>query len=538
MLDKAKRVFLFPENTNKEFILKPNDDGIEYDVRKEKEPPAPARVFESIDENLSYIKARFTYPLNNDIVIREIRMRKGRRAFLIFIDGMVDTAVLDDSVIKSLLQLPYYADDEIYKYEEEIAERFVSHSQTTATEDMEFIIEEINFGGCGVFIDGFKKGISLDIRNWGHRAIDKPTTEQTIYGPQEAFAEMLRNNSALVRKIIKTEKLISEGVKIGAVSKTRGVLMYISDIANEDLVSEARRRINSISADYVITIEEVMQFIEESSFVATTQIMSTERPDKVARALIEGRIVLLLNGSPRALIFPTTAFELSHSASDDYLRVPYVNMSRVVRLIAVFMSILLPGLYLATTLFHQEVIPTYLLYSISASRENVPFPSIIELILMDLSFEMIREAGIRMPSPIGSTLGIVGGLILGQAAVSARIVSPIMIIVIAITGIGSFATVDYSLSWSFRILRMVFIVLGSLLGYYGIAMGIFVYSVILGRRKSFGVPFLQPLPKSGSRHMSGALFVNAIWKREKRPSYLYTKDDREEQKISRKWKIK
>lgn len=538
MLDKLKSSFIPSEKTDSGFTLPAKENNVEYDVRTEKEQPAPARVSSNIEENLSYLKERFTYPLNNDIVIRSLRLKNNRRAFLLFIDGMVDTAVLDGAVIESLLQIPYFADDEIYKYEDEIAERFVAHSQASATEDMELIIEEINFGGCGVFIDGFKKGISLDIRNWGHRAIDKPETEQTIYGPQEGFAEMLRNNSALVRKILKTEKLISEGVKIGAVSKTRGVLMYISDIANDDLVNEARHRINSISVDYIISIEQVMQFMEESTFASTTQIMSTERPDKVARALVEGRAALLLNGSPRALIFPTTAFELTHSASDEYLRVPYANMSRIIRLIAIFMSILLPGLYLATTLFHQEVIPTYLLYSISASRENVPFPSIIELILMDLSFEMIREAGIRMPNPIGSTLGIVGGLILGQAAVSARIVSPIMIIIIAITGIGSFATVDYSLSWSYRILRLIFVVLGSVMGYYGIAAGIFIYALVLGRRKSFGVPFLQPLPKMHSRRMSGALFVNAIWKREKRPGYLYTKNDREEQKISRKWKIK
>ena len=519
IFERAKSAFVPSYRPESEFALTPDKNKIEYDVREEKEEEAPARVSQSIEENLAYIKKRFSYPLNNDVVIRELRMKQGRRAFLIFIDGMADTMALDGYVIESLLQIPYFADGEIYKYEDEIAERFIAHSQASATEDMEAIIEEINFGGCGVFIDG-------------------PETEQTIYGPQEGFAEMLRNNSALVRKILKTEKLISEGVKIGAVSKTRGVLMYISDIANDSLVNEARRRINSISTDYIIAIEEVMQFLEESTFAATTQIMSTERPDKVARALVEGRVVLLLNGSPRALIFPTTAFELTHSVSDDYLRVPYANMSRIIRLIAIFMSILLPGLYLATTLFHQEVIPTYLLYSISASRENVPFPSIIELILMDLSFEMIREAGIRMPNPIGSTLGIVGGLILGQAAVSARIVSPIMIIVIAITGIGSFATVDYSLSWSYRMLRLIFVALGSLMGYYGIAIGIFVYSLIMGKRKSFGVPFLQPLPKALSRHMSGALFVNAIWRREKRPSYLYTKDDKEEQKISRKWKIK
>ena len=156
---------------------------------------------------------------------------------------------------------------------------------------------------------------------------------------------------------------------------------------------------------------------------------------------------------------------------------------------------------------------------------------------MDLSFEMIREAGIRMPGPIGSTLGIVGGLILGQAAVSAKIVSPIMIIIIAITGIGSFATPDYSLGWTYRILRLIFIFLAALFGFYGIAVGIFIYSLYLGAQKSFGVPVLSPLPKSGSRSMSNSIFVNPIWKREKRPSYLAPKSYDEEPVVSRKWKI-
>ena len=235
---------------------------------------------------------------------------------------------------------------------------------------------------------------------------------------------------------------------------------------------------------------------------------------------------------------PTNIFELTHAVSDDYLRVPYANMVRIIRMIAVVFSVLLPALYLAITMFHQEIIPTYLLYSISASRENVPFPSLVELLLMDLSFEMIREAGLRMPGPIGSTLGIVGGLILGQAAVSAKIVSPIMIIIIAITGIGSFATADYSLSWSFRILRLVFIALASIMGFYGIAIGIFIYALMLAKQKSFGVPFLSPSPRIRSKSMVSAVFVNPVWRREHRPDFLKTKNKEEEPVISRGWKTK
>lgn len=534
-----KSIFWFKEPLyTTDFSINRTQKNTAYDVRQETVPKKDVYVTDNIEENLSYIKNRFSYPLNNDIVIRELCLKKGRRAFVIFIDGMVSTDFVDNEVIKPLLMIPYFSDDEIYKYENEISERFISHSQSSSTQSMDIVSEEINFGSCVVFVDKISTAFVFDVRDWGHRSIDKPENEQSVYGPQEAFAEMLRNNTALVRKILKTEKLIAEGVKIGTVSQTRGVLLYINDIADKTLVNEVRRRINGINMEYVISVEEVEMMLEENTFSATTQILGTERPDRVARALTEGRTALILNGSPRVLILPSTIFEMTHAASDAYLRIPYANMARIIRFFGMFISLLFPALYLAVTLFHYEIIPTYLLYSISAARENVPFPSLLELLLMDFAFEMIREAGLRMPGAIGSTLGIVGGLILGQAAVSAKIVSPIMIIVIAITGIGSFATPDYSLSWSNRILRLCFIFAGALMGFYGIALGVFAYGIYLGSLKSFGIPLLSPLPRAGSRSMSNSFFVNPIWKREKRPAYLKTKNSEEEPKISRKWKIK
>ncbi len=534
-----KKLFTFDDNGYKdEFILTHKMPAAEYDVRRESEEAEKTYVYNNIEENLAYIKKRFTYPINNDVVIREIMMKGGRRAFIIFIDGMVTTESVNEAVIKSMQELPYFADEEIIDKEEEITQKYISHSQAAVNSDFDSICEEVNFGSCAVFVDGFSTAFLLDVRGWGTRQIGKPENEQSIYGPQEAFAEMLRNNTALIRKIIKTEKLIGESIKVGRVSKTRGILMYISDIANPALVRDVKYRLNSISMDYVIAVEEVAMMIEEKPNMITSQQLLTERPDRAARALTEGRCVFILNGSPRALILPTNAFELTSSASDDYLRLPYANMTRFVRFSAMFLSVLLPAIYIAATLFHQEIVPTFLLYSIAAARENVPFPTIVELFLMDISFEMIREAGIRMPSPIGSTLGIVGGLILGQAAVSAQIVSPIMIIIIAITGIGSFATADYSLSWTYRILRISFIILAAFLGFYGIAIGIFLYSVYLGAQKSAGAEFLSPVPKAKSRSMTPSIFQNAIFKREKRPSFLEPESKYEEPKISRGWKRK
>ena len=532
----VKKGVLYYHNEEKEpFTLKKNENGPIYDVRKEKEEKAKTKIFENIAENKRYISKLFSLPKNSDVVLREITMRGGRGAFLIFYDGMCNSEAIDCSVIKPLLEFPYF-EEKGGKYDENrLQEELITHNQLKKTITFEEVAEEVNYGSCGIFVDGIGCAFCADVKNWPHRSVERAKNEQSIYGPQEAFAEMLRGNAAQVRKFLKTEKLICEKVEIGNVSKTPCALMYLEDVANSELIEEIRRRLSGISVDYVISIEEVSMLIEENPLMITGHILATERPDRVARAISEGRAAVILSGSPRALILPTNAYEMTHSASDAYLRIDFANMSRALRLIATAISVLLPGVFLAITMYHAEMLPTYLLYAISASRQNVPFPSVIELLLMDFSFEMIREAGIRMPNPIGSVLGIVGGLILGQAAVSAKIVSPIMIIIIAITGIGSFATADYSLSWSYRILKIIFVLMGASFGFFGIALGIFVYAMLVAGSTSFGIPFLSPAP-SGEL-IKNTIFVPPAWKTDKRPAYLKTKKPKKADKISKKWQF-
>lgn len=528
-----RKLFTYcPKSEENPFVLSSSDEP-EYDARNEKKVQYDY-VSESLDKNLAYIRKRFSVPINNDVVIREIKLKNGIDAFIIFYDGMSSGNYIDNNIIKSLLEL---SEGESKYFNENLYKSFTTHSQARTERNMSNIADEINFGSCALFVDGVDCAFLFDVRDWEHRGINKPENEQSIYGPQEAFGEMLRTNTALIRKIVKNEKLIAEGVKIGSVSKTRGVLLYIDDIANDKLVGEVRRRINGIALDYIISIEQVQMFIEDKTVVITPQTLATERPDRAARALTEGRVVLVLNGSPRVLIMPANAFELTHAPSDEYLSVPFAIMSRFIRLFGMFMSLLLPALYLAITLYHREIIPTYLLYSISAARENVPFPSLVELLLMDVSFELIREAGLRMPTPIGSTLGIVGGLILGQAAVSAKIVSPIMIIIIAITGIGSFATADYKLGWTYRLLRLFFIFMATSYGFFGIAVGIVVYSLYIGKLRSFGVPFLSPQLRIKSKSVVSAVILNRIEKREERPGFLKTKRKQAEPEISQRWRF-
>ena len=529
----VKRFFLYQYKGYKEgFVLKKAEKPV-YDVRSEVAPKKNKNVSSDLEENRKYIEKRFSYKTNDDLVIRDLALNGDTKSFLVFFDGMCSAEEINDGIIKPLLEIPLFKEKNKKYDKDSILQNFLVHNQIKAVKTFDEIADGINFGGCGIFVDGIDAAFCADVKGWPHRSIEKAKNEQSIYGPQEAFADMLRGSSAQVRKILKTEKLICEKFSIGNVSKSPGVIMYLKDVANNELVGEIRRRIEGISADYIISIEEVSMLIEENPLMITGHILATERPDRVARAVSDGRVALLLNGSPRALILPTNAFEMTHSASDAYLRVDFANMSRVIRLIAVAISVLLPGLFIAITMYHAEMLPTYLLYAISASRQNVPFPSVVELLLMDFSFEMIREAGIRMPNPIGSVLGIVGGLILGQAAVSAKIVSPIMIIIISLTGIGSFATADYSLSWTYRILKFLFVLIGASFGFFGIGLGIFVYAMLIAGSTSFGIPFMSP--PAGKKLLKNTVFVPPVWENEERPEFLKAKKAKKSDKISKKW---
>lgn len=263
--------------------------------------------------------------------------------------------------------------------------------------------------------------------------------------------------------------------------------------------------------------------------------MSTERPDKCAKYMLQGRVVVIVNGTPYALILPVTLIDFMTSPEDTNLKVNFANFLRALRFLGAFITLLLPGFYIAITSFHQEILPTELLFSILASRENVPFPIIVEILIMEVSFELIREAGLRVPSPIGPTIGIVGALVLGQAAVSASIVSPILIILVAITGIASFTIPDFSFGFHLRYFRFLFILLGYVAGFLGIGVGIYVYISILCSLKSFGVPFTAPLAPLSNPKGNG-YFLPPIWKREYRAGFVAPKKINSEEKIAMKWK--
>ncbi len=510
---------------------------IQPDAMKKKTPKPD--ISKDLSENLDYIKKIFNIPVNGDLILREfdiIVKNKAIPAFMVFVDGMTDRKVINDDILQPLMVL---SNMNIKSDTESVADyirnHILPHNQLKELKEHRAIIDEVNYGGCGIYVDGIDTAFAADVKGWEHRGVDKPSTELVIRGPNEGFTEQLRINTSLIRRIIKDEDLIVENTLIGRRSKTPCSLLYIKDITNDSLVNEVRRRLKGIKTDYLIDSGELEQLLEDNTFLPAPQIIATERPDRVASQLSEGKVAVVMNGSPFVLVMPATLPALFHSPEDSYLRFPYGSFLRIIRFMGIIISLVLPGLYMAITNYHQEMIPTDLLFSIEAARESVPFPSIVEILIMEIAFELIREAGIRIPGAIGQTLGIIGALILGQAAVAANIVSPILIIIVAVTGLGSFAIPNFSMAIAFRILRFGFIALGTMAGFLGIAAGLFVYGLILVDAKSFGVPFLVPFGPKTTGALADVLTREPIWKQERRPDFLNTKDETKQPKISRAW---
>lgn len=385
-------------------------------------------------------------------------------------------------------------------------------------------------------MDTLSIAFDIEVKGFQQRSIDKPSNETVIKGPHEAFVENIRTNTSLIRRIINNENLIIENIEVGKITKTKCAVCYMSNITNSDLVNEVKYRLNNLEVDSILSAGELEQLIVDSNNLGIPQVLSTERPDKATKYLLNGRVIIIINGSPYALIMPAVLIDFLTSPEDSNLKVNFGNFLRSLRILACFITLLLPGLYIAVTSFHQEILPTSLLYSILASRASVPFPIIAEILLMEISFELIREAGLRVPSAIGSTIGIVGALVLGQAAVSAGIVSPILIIIVAITGIASFAIPDFSFGFHLRYFRFLFILLGYMAGFLGIAIGLFVYISLLCSLQSFGVSYTTPFaPAVNSK--GNSYLLPPIWKREYRAPYVAPKKECEQEKISMKWKF-
>lgn len=550
-----KKIFLYEPPVSPYNFSLPEKSSLETEKQNSinaSDKPIINKIVPSLKENITNITVRYNALINSDIILREFTLNLNGfsyNALIVFIDGMINYNLINDFLLKPLME-PQKSSEKIIdingvkikKNKKINLATYINNSilpqgSIKNINKLDDLIYSVNNGNCVLLIDTLNVGFVVDVKGFKIREISEPKNEIVIRGSQEAFVENLRTNTSILRRIINNENLIIENCTVGKISRTNTAICYLKNVANTDLIKEVKYRINNLDIDYIISSGQLEQLIQDKSNVAFPQMISTERADKSAIHLLEGRVIVLVNGSPYALIMPGVFLDFLSSPEDLNLKHQYSNLLKTIRILAAIITLLLPGIYVAITNYHTELLPTELLFTIAASRNAVPFPTIIEIIVMEISFELIREAGLRVPTPFGSTIGIIGALVLGEAAVSANLVSPVLIIIVALTGLCSFAIPDFSLSFSFRIFRFVYIILGILCGLLGIGLGLFIELAILVSLKSFGSPYLAPYVPATKLNGSLSYFVKPIWKRELRADFLNTKRPAQESKISKKWQF-
>ncbi|MBM6619610.1 spore germination protein [Bacillus suaedaesalsae] len=466
-------------------------------------------VSRDIHKNIELLQKEFE---KSDVTFRRLKVGN-HEACLIFIEGLIDKVTIELHAIHELLEA--VSIEELS--DEYIEQNVVSVNKVLKSNDLAELINYVLDSNAVLVIDGLDKALVLDAKGGTTRSVSEPETEASIRGPREGFTENLGVNKSLVRQKIRSNDLKIISKVVGTHTRTSLAIMYMEGIASPDLVSEVEERIDRIKIDGVLESGYLEEFMEDNPFTVFPQIQNTERPDSVAANLLEGRVAILVNGTPFALILPATFWQFLQASEDYYQRYHISIFLRLLRVTLIFLALLLPAFYIAVTTFHQEMIPTNLLYSIAASREAIPFPAFIEALIMELAFEALREAGIRLPKVIGQAVSILGALVIGQAAVEAGIVSAPMVIIVSLTGIASFTIPRFSLAISIRLLRFPLMLLAATFGLYGIVLGSIVLLTHLCNLRSYGVPYFSPLGPLSWKELKDVFIRVPWWKMDKRP---------------------
>ncbi|WP_110931666.1 spore germination protein [Paenibacillus bouchesdurhonensis] len=437
---------------------------------------------------------------NSDVRIREFKIKgTGSRAAIVYVDGLLDADLIDTHLITPLMMhgIPdterdaaLHSSDSLRQY---ITTQLLPVSELNETQDLLELTQTVLTGRTALLVEGISRTFMVSSAHGKSRNVEDPLSEALLRGPRVGFTERIGDNTGLLRMHGKNDSLILSKFEVGNRVKKELVLAYMRDIADQSLVDEVTSRIQRIDIDDPLESGYIEQLIEDDVLSPFQQLQNTERPDRVIASLLEGRVAILLDGTPFALILPTTFSMLLQSPEDYYERWIPGSFVRALRFLAALLALLAPALYISFISFHPGLIPTKLALSIIETRQGVPFPSIIEALIMELSIEILREAGIRLPKPIGPAMGIVGGLIIGDAAVNAGIVSPFLVIVVAVTAISSFTIPVYSAGITLRILRFVAMLVAAILGVFGVVMFFLLICSHLVKLKSFGVPYLSPM---------------------------------------------
>jgi len=450
-----------------------------------------------------------------------------------YTDGLVDKSFVQDFIIEPLMTDLRIAqlDREVIKTTNQyelIRDFNLVGGEMEEVSDLKTLYTRMLSGDTIVLVEGYQKAFAVSSRGWEGRGVQEPSSQTVVRGPKEGFSETLRTNTSLVRRRIKNTDLWIETIPVGKRTQTDVALLFLKGVADEKIVNEARTRIKRIDIDAVLESGYIEEMIQDETFTVFPTIYNTERPDAACAALLEGRIVIMVDGTPFVLIAPALFVQFFQASEDYYQRADSSSLLRLLRFFCLFLALLTPSAYIAVTTFHQEMLPTLLLISLAAQREGVPFPALVEALLMEVTFEILREAGVRMPRAVGSAISIVGALVLGQAAVEAGIVSASMVIIVSLTAISNFVCPSFNMAISIRILRFIFMILAATFGLFGIMMGLIIMVAHLASLRSFGVPYLSPMAPFIPQDQKDVLFRLPIWKMISRPHYISESDQKRE----------
>ncbi|TMU86978.1 spore germination protein [Bacillus sp. BHET2] len=422
---------------------------------------------------------------SEDLVFRTITVNEQNLAIAYFED-MVNPSSMQDSIVRPLEECTGEIDYIVIK-------NTINIAKLTTTDSITDVVNNLVNGTAYIFKEDDTHGILADVADKGTRALEKAETESLVFGPKISFTESITKNLNLIRSNINDPKLCVETFMIGSRTKKKVQMIYIKDIAEEENVNTFRQRITEIEVDSIVDSTVLAQMIEDNSFTIFPQFITTELPDRCTISLLHGKIALLVDRSPTAIIGPSTFMNFFESTEDIYMRWNMGTFLRLVRFVAIFFSILLTPAYVAVLTYHYEVIPSALLVSLGQSRSNVPFPPVFEALLLEFIIELLREAGARLPTKVGQTMGIVGGIVIGQASVQAGFTSNILIIIIAISALGSFTAPSYAMGTAVRILRFPIIIMAGLYGGIGIMFCFCFLLIHLLKITTLGRPYLSPL---------------------------------------------
>ncbi|SDY57574.1 spore germination protein [Thermoactinomyces sp. DSM 45892] len=493
----------------------------QHSKKKVEERSENKGISDDLDENLDFLKNVFGN--STDIITRTFAMKTPDhlKGAVIYIDEMVNKDITHNYILRPLMQEEIKDQTDIWK---NVVQKLIEAGEVKEITKMKDVINGVLSGDTIFLLEGTTRALVIGTKGWTTRSVGEPRAESVVRGPREGLSETSTFSLAMIRHRFKDPDLRIQSFVIGERTQTAVSLLYVEGLTNEQIVETARNRLKDIKIDGILETGYLEEFLQDQTWTPFPQIQNTERPDSVVAHLLEGRIAILVDGSPHALIAPAVFTQFYNSPEDYYERYLISSFLRLIRLCSFAIALLLPAFYIAFVSFHPELIPDQLSIAMAAGRASVPFPSIVEALVMEGSIEVLREASIRLPGPIGPTIGIVGGLVIGTSAVQAGLVSPAIVIVVGMTTISSYANPSYNAAISIRLLRFPLMIAASILGLFGIMISLMLMVLHMVQIRSFGVPYMTPFAPFRRGAIRDTL-VRVPWKyMNTRPSFLQPQD--------------